>query len=463
MRLVEIIGIVKENFVLASAAIVILAMIFFLTYFVVYKKIFNGKKTISKKKLLLIGMLISYVIMVIGVTFLNRGPNYFNGIDLSLFSSYREAWNSFSVRLWQFVYLNIMMFVPLGMLLPLIHPRLQKARWTIGIAALCTFSIETVQLLTGFGNFVVDDLFNNLLGAIIGYGLMMGFFSIKNKTFKRLIVYFSPLLLVILLSGGMYTYYQLKEFGNLSITPSNTIDMSQATMVSNVSLGDNRVTVPIYKAPSYQKADADNFVQHFFEQLDVNKAEIDDISYPDLGYYRVHGEKSYSLSFYFLDGSYNFLDFSSSDDNIEPRQADEKKLKENLEKLGITIPSNAQFQQIDIGTYEWTVNKHISGNQLTNGSLTVFYYNDNTVKEINNQLITYEKVRDVEIKSEREVYEEILKGKFQFYVENSKIESLHVNQIEVSYYLDSKGYYQPVYSINITVDGINTDIFVPGI
>lgn len=108
------------------------------------------------------------------------------------------------------------------------------------------------------------------------------------------------------------------------------------------------------------------------------------------------------------------------------------------------------------------MNKHIRGNQLTNGSLTVYYYNDNTVKRINNQLVTYEKVRDVEIKSERDVYEEILKGKFLFNDENSKIESLHVNQIEVSYYLDSKGYYQPVYSINIMVDGINTDIFVPG-
>ena len=43
----------------------------------------------------------------------------------------------------------------------------------------------------------------------------------------------------------------------------------------------------------------------------------------------------------------------------------------------------------------------------------VSYYNDNTVKRIENQLITYDKVRDVQIKSEQEAYKEILDGKFQ--------------------------------------------------
>ena len=76
------------------------------------------------------------------------------------------------------------------------------------------------------------------------------------------------------------------------------------------------------------------------------------------------------------------------------------------------------------------------------------------MKRIENQLITYDKVRDVQIKSEQEAYKEILDGKFQYYSENKMIETLHIDKVEVSYYLDSKGYYQPVYAFHCTVDGM---------
>ena len=147
-------------------------------------------------------MFIGYVIMVIGVTFLNRGSNYQGGMDLSLFSSYREAWYSFSARHWQSLYLNIFMFIPFGILFPLLHPRLRKASMDNRDAALFTLLIESVQLLSGYGIFTVDDLFNNLLGAIIGYGITMGFINIKEKGIKQSFFYFSPLLLVIILSGA---------------------------------------------------------------------------------------------------------------------------------------------------------------------------------------------------------------------------------------------------------------------
>ena len=40
---------------------------------------------------------------------------------------------------------------------------LKEAVWTIGTAALSILSIETFQLITGYGIFDVDDLFNNIL------------------------------------------------------------------------------------------------------------------------------------------------------------------------------------------------------------------------------------------------------------------------------------------------------------
>ena len=54
-------------------------------------------------------------------------------------------------------------------------------------------------------------------------------------------------------------------------------------------------------------------------------------------------------------------------------------------------------------------------------------------------------------------------GNFKYYSENKMIETLHIHKVEVSYYLDSKGYYQPVYAFQSTVDGMDMTILIPGI
>lgn len=463
MRLEEIIGIVKEYFFLALLAVMVLGIIFSIGYFILYRKLYRGKRRLSKKKLLFGGLFTGYVIMVLGVTFLNRGPNYQGGMDLSLFTTYQEAWYGFSVRHWQFVLLNIFMFVPFGILLPLLNPRFQRSIWTIGAALLFTLSIESVQLITGYGNFEVDDLFNNLLGAIIGYGIIKGSITMNEKGIKQSFFYFSPLLLVIISFGSMFTHYHFKEFGNLSIVPIHRIDMTQATTTIDVQLKDNRMTVPVYKAPSYTKAYAEEFALDFFNRMHLDTSNMEVIAYPDENIYWIRGEKSYNMSFRLLDGSYSYTDFSNFDEDKTPKDVDEEILQENLTTFGIDVPQDSHFQQVKTGIYEWTIDKKAIGNQLIDGSLTVNYYNDNTVKGIENQLISYDKVRDVQIKSEKEAYEEILDGKFQHYSKNKRIETLHIHKVELDYHLDSKGYYQPVYAFTTTADGMDITIVIPGI
>ena len=463
MRLQEIIGIVREYFLLALTALIVLAVVFLIGYFIVYRKLLKGKKRLPKKQLFFGGLFIGYVIMVLGVTFLNRGSNFYGGMNLSFFSTYREAWYNFNLRHWQFVILNIVMFAPLGILLPLLHPRFKRVIWTIGVAFFFTLSIEFPQLITGYGNFEIDDLFNNLLGAIIGYGIMNGFIKIKEKRIKQSLLSFSPLLLVVILFGGTFTVYHLKEFGNLSIAPIYKTNMAQATTTTDVQLSDQKQTVPIYKAPSYTKDAANEFVIDFFKRMHLDTSDIEIISYHDDGIYWIRGEESYNIGFRYLDGSYNYTDFSSfGEGGQQPKDIDEEALKENLTKLGIEIPQGLQFQKVDTGTYEWTVDKKVIENQLLDGSLIVNYYNDDTVKRIDNQLVTYDKVRDIQIKSEQEAYQEISDGKFQYYSENKRVTNLHIHNVEISYYLDSKGYYQPIYAFHSTVDGEYQTILIPG-
>ncbi|WP_066229071.1 VanZ family protein [Metabacillus fastidiosus] len=462
MRLQEIIDIVKEYFFLALIAVIVLAIIFFLGYFIGYRKLFRGEKSLPKKQLLIGGLFTGYVIMIIGVTFLNRGSNI-QGMNLSFFSTYREAWYSFSLRSWQFLTLNIFMFVPFGILLPLLHSHFQRAIWTIGAALLFTISIESVQLMTGYGSFDVDDLFNNLLGAIIGYGIIMGFITIKARGIKRSFLYFSPLFLVLILFGSMFTYYQLKEFGNMSIMSTHKTDMTQATTTIDIQLDDIKRTVPVYMAPIYTKDAANKFVINFFEKINVDTSSREVIPYQNESIYWIGHERSHNIWFHFLDGSYSYTDFSKFSDGMMPKDVDEETLIKNLIQFGIHIPQDSLFQKVDTGSYEWTIDKKVIENQLIDGVLKVSYYNDDTVKLIDNRLITYDKVKNVQIKSEQEAYREILNGKFQHYSENNIIKSLHIHKVEVSYYLDSKGYYQPVYAFYTTVDGTDITILIPGI
>jgi glycopeptide antibiotics resistance protein len=63
---------------------------------------------------------------------------------------------------------NIVLFGPLGLLVPLILPRFSKVRHIAAIAFGASLLLELVQLLTGLGSFDVDDLLLNVLGGILG-------------------------------------------------------------------------------------------------------------------------------------------------------------------------------------------------------------------------------------------------------------------------------------------------------
>ena len=73
---------------------------------------------------------------------------------------------------------NVIMFVPLGLLMPAAYPGL--ARWwkTLLASAGAVITVELTQMLTLLGTCDIDDLILNLLGAAMGYGL----FLILRKT-----------------------------------------------------------------------------------------------------------------------------------------------------------------------------------------------------------------------------------------------------------------------------------------
>ena len=156
MRISEIIELLKEYVLLGVVAIAL----FIVGYKIIYQKLMKGTKTISKPKLVLYGISICYILVVKGATFLNRGAGY-GTINLHLFSSYKQAYNQMQISLFRNIILNILLFVPLGFLLPFYSDKLKKSYITVGIGFVTTLIIEILQYVTRIGIFEIDDILNN--------------------------------------------------------------------------------------------------------------------------------------------------------------------------------------------------------------------------------------------------------------------------------------------------------------
>ena len=70
------------------------------------------------------------------------------------------------------VTLNVLLFVPLGFLLPLVFPDKFNRFWKVALCALCTtFSIEAIQYFIG-RSADIDDILANTFGGMLGFCLL---------------------------------------------------------------------------------------------------------------------------------------------------------------------------------------------------------------------------------------------------------------------------------------------------
>ena len=81
---------------------------------------------------------------------------------------------------------NIGMFIPSGIVLPIVYKNLDSFRKVVGIGILISLCIELIQLPFSVRASDVDDLILNTLGIIIGYGIYTLVRSVpENKQHRR--------------------------------------------------------------------------------------------------------------------------------------------------------------------------------------------------------------------------------------------------------------------------------------
>lgn len=394
MSLEYILDLLKQNIIFAAVILIFLLLMFIIGYIFIYKKLLNGKKQTNNRRIFMLFMFIGYIIVVLGITLLDRGATHQGAVNLAMLSSYREAWYNVSVRSWQNIYLNILMFVPFGLLLPYILKGAKNYIVMFCSALLFTLLIETLQFITNLGVFDLNDMLNNVIGALIGYGIIQAIIKPKVRT---KIMYLMPLIIVILVSSLMFTYYQLQTYGNMSIVFIKKIDMDNATITSDIHLNENSTYAAVYKAPSLTKDKADLFAKNFFKQLNLNFQEVEKTVYQNAINYRYNAENSYHLAFNLLEGTYRFTDFSKFDEHVSIVDVEEVTLKEQLERFDILIPEEATFSNQSPELYNWEVSNVKLNDKLINGTLSVESYSDNTIKYIRQSIVEYAYVTDEQL------------------------------------------------------------------
>ena len=149
------------NFVLMAVLLLISCAALFMAFYGMLKNFSELNKG-------MLGIFFLYVLMVLYVTVFSREEGHSTDVLLH-FDSLEEALETRSAEPLQHVFLNAAMFIPLGILFPLIWPeRLNRMLYVAPLGLMFSTLIETTQLLMQKGQCDVEDILANTLGAVLG-------------------------------------------------------------------------------------------------------------------------------------------------------------------------------------------------------------------------------------------------------------------------------------------------------
>lgn len=75
------------------------------------------------------------------------------------------------IMLYHYTVQYIIMFIPFGLLAPMVFERMRKVRFCVFIGFLCSCGIELSQLITQRGYCQLDDVVTNTVGMLVGWGI----------------------------------------------------------------------------------------------------------------------------------------------------------------------------------------------------------------------------------------------------------------------------------------------------
>lgn len=125
----------------------------------------------KRAKLFMCICFLIYIIFLLYITLFGRLSERIDKISLSPFWSYSAMIQTANPNMCRQIFYNILAFIPLGILLPMLGRRFRRLKNILLCGFLLSALIESAQLLFHLGWCDIDDVINNTAGAVIGYGI----------------------------------------------------------------------------------------------------------------------------------------------------------------------------------------------------------------------------------------------------------------------------------------------------
>lgn len=302
---------------------------------------------------------------------------------------------------------------------------------------------------------------------MIGYGLFVFGRGIRLR-FRKKTAWLGllPALLTLAAYFAGYLIYERQAYGNLVCEPNYTVNMKRAELTVKCDLEGEEKKGEVYQASVADSQELERRAQEILAALGTQPDESRTIEYDDVTVYYSEDER-YNLWLYKRGLTYSLTDFSVFDDDfqaVEKENATEKELREALLEIGITVPKEAVLEENGEGRYSFAVPMCKGDNgMLLDGSIRLTYYEDGFISDLGYEVMEFEDCGEEALISQQEAYEKIAAGKFSYSYSADRIDTLLVKAVSLGYELDSKGFYQPVYSFACEINGEDAVVWIPAL
>ena len=406
---------------------------------------------------------VGWAVVTVFVTLL-RGEPGVRMWNLQLFLAWREAYQRFTLQLWLNVLLNIALFVPPGVLLPLLWKPFRRWYAMLGAGFGCSLFIELMQLFTARGMCDVDDLFTNTLGAMLGWCVSMLFLSLREKSraWKRYLALPAAFALAL---TAIFASYALKPYGNLRDAAVTASDLRAVNWSLAFSPEDGAATAPVYRTQALDNAGADRFAADFAATHGVEFPDVE--YYDDTALYMNHSTGDF-LNVTLHDGTWEYWigDNTAPVFDVPAQDISETLVREALGGLGFSVPEGAFFALAPSGGegfYDavFTAEMLPTENGFLHGTLTCdLKTRDDGGAELNrleNGIVPLTPVREEAILSPAQAVDALRAGRSFDGRQLAEFggETIEILSCTLDYLSDSKGFYQPVYRLALALPGEN--------
>lgn len=150
--------------------ILLMSFVVFLLFCKIHNVFFREGKRKTLKSQIVFFALIFECTLILFITLSGRDQSGMKW-EVIPFESWYMVLTAGNIALLVQILANILLFIPLGFLLPCCFARCRRYRYTVLSAATLSLVIELIQGIAKIGLFETDDIIHNTLGACIGAGM----------------------------------------------------------------------------------------------------------------------------------------------------------------------------------------------------------------------------------------------------------------------------------------------------